>query len=209
MDVADFEKEYTNITFLKIQDEKCIKTGYINTSYITLKKRATGWDKALYYFGVENTTFEFIWFIEDDVFFYNEDTLLQIDNNYNKDDLLSAKYIENKESDKKWGHWNKIDILDYTSPFYRGMMCVVRFSKMMMTHINEYAAKHKTLFFLEVLFPTLAIKKEAIYSSPKEYENVHWRYTFTRKDIIATHLYHPVKKMDDHILFRSFLNGKT
>ena len=36
------------------------------------------WDKALYYFTCCENNYEHIWFFEDDVFFYNLDTILNI-----------------------------------------------------------------------------------------------------------------------------------
>jgi hypothetical protein len=63
----EFKNKYKNIDFIQIEDEKCKSNGYIDTNFI-IKKLISGWDKALYYFGVENKNHDFIWFIEDDVF---------------------------------------------------------------------------------------------------------------------------------------------
>ena len=49
-DLVDFKNNYINITFIKIEDEKCKQHGYIDTNF-TLNKLISGWDKALYYFG--------------------------------------------------------------------------------------------------------------------------------------------------------------
>ena len=68
---------------------------------------------------------------------------------------MSNKFGENT-SKIDW-HWYCIEI-EYPLPYYNGMMCIVRFSNSMMNCINDYAKKHNTLFFLEALFPTIAIK---------------------------------------------------
>jgi hypothetical protein len=101
--LVEFETNYTNIKFIKVEDEKCKSNGYIDTSF-TLKKLISGWDKALYYFGIEYIDNDFIWFIEDDVFFYNEDTLLQIDNQYINSDFLSNNFYENSNGTKDTWH---------------------------------------------------------------------------------------------------------
>jgi hypothetical protein len=67
--LVDLIKNYNNITFIKVENEKCNLNGYIDTNF-AIKKLISGWDKALYYFGIQDTNYDFIWFMEDDVFFY-------------------------------------------------------------------------------------------------------------------------------------------
>jgi hypothetical protein len=81
-------------------------------------------------------------------------------------------------------------------------MCVVRFSNNMLKCILEYAKKNKTLYFMEALFPTTAIKNNLKYNTPIEFTNIHYRYNFEKKDINKTNLYHPVKDLNNHINFR-------
>jgi hypothetical protein len=200
-DLTDFN--YMNITFVKVENKKCKLTGYIDTSF-TLKKLISGWDKALYYFGVEDKTYDFIWFMEDDVLFYSEDTITRIDNQYVNDDLLSNTYNVNKDGNKSTWLWRRIHIREYRPPYYCGMMCVVRFSRKMMNCINTYAYKMKTLFFLEALFPTIAIKNKLLYSNPPEFKKILYQHNF-RGEIVNKYIfYHPVKDLQKHISFRSF-----
>jgi hypothetical protein len=200
-DLKEFISNYNNIIFIKVEDAKCKLNGFIDTNF-TLNKLISGWDKALYYFGVENTNYDFIWFMEDDVFFNSEDTVKRIDNQYIDDDLLSNSYTENKNGDKKTWLWNKINI-QYTPPYYNGMMCAVRFSKKMMQCINNYACKNKTLCFLEALFPTIAIKNNLKYNNPSEFNSIYYRKEFGKQDININNLYHPVKDVNKHICFRN------
>jgi hypothetical protein len=199
-DLSTFIHDYSNITFIQVKNEICKLNGYINANF-TLKKLISGWDKALYYFGVENTNYDFIWFMEDDVFFHNEDTIVQIDNQYIDDDLLSNTYGENTDGNKNTWHWCRITI-QYTPPYYNGMMCCVRFSKTMMNCIYDYASTHNTLFFLEALFPTIAIKNNLKYNTPSEFKNIYYRRNFKKPDINPNYLYHPVKDLNNHIDFR-------
>lgn len=200
-DLSDFKNNYQNINFIKIEDEKCKLNGYIDTNFC-LKKLISGWDKALYYFGVEDKNHDFIWFIEDDVYFFNEDTICEIDNQYINDDLLSRGYGENSNGHTESWFWNKINI-NYLPPYYCGMMCVVRFSKNMIECINNYAIENKTLFFLEALFPTIAIKNNLKCTNPNEFHNIHWRHIFEKENINIKNFYHPVKDLNDHISFRN------
>jgi hypothetical protein len=202
-DLYEFISNYNNINFIQIEDINCKLNGYTNTNF-TLNKKISGWDKALYYFGVENNIYDFIWFLEDDVFFNNEYTLLQIDSQYD-DDLLSNNYEINVNGNKNTWHWAGITI-NYSPPYYNGMMCAVRFSNRMMKCINNYAKKQNELFFLEALFPTVAIKNELKCNTPNEMKNISYRNYFDHEDISEENLYHPVKDLDKHIYFRTRKN---
>jgi len=204
--LSNFINNYKNITFIQIEDSKCKLNGFIDTCF-TLHKLITGWEKALYYFAVEYqyNNHKFIWFIEDDVFFYNENTIIQIDEQYINDDLLSNDYRINSDGNKNIWLWNRINI-QYSPPWYEGLMCVARFSNNMLKCILEYAKKYKTLFFLEALFPTTAIKNNLKYSTPIEFTHIYpgpiYGPGFKEKDINKTNLYHPVKDLNQHINFR-------
>lgn len=199
-DLYDFINNYSNIIFIKVKDETCKLNGYINTNFM-IPKLISGWDKSLYYFGIENKDYDFIWFLEDDVFFYNEDTLIKIDNQYINHDLLSNYYEENNNGANNYWHWRSINI-EYSPPYYNGMMCIVRFSRKMISFINNYAYENKTLFFLEALFPTIAVKNNLQYSNPIEFINIYWRHNFEKENININNLYHPIKELNNHIYFR-------
>jgi len=139
--------------------------------------------------------------MEDDVFFHNEDTLVRIDNKYMYDDLLSKKPDQVNNGDRKDWHWGITDIkFDY--PHYGGMMCCVRMSRNMLESIHNYAKKHKTLFFIEPMFPTIAIKNNLKYSNPDEFNTIFWKHDFKEKDVNANGLFHPIKDLDKHESFR-------
>jgi len=82
------------------------------------------------------------------------------------------------------------------------MMCAVRLSKNLINKINEYAKKYNTLFFLEVLFPTVTIKNNLKFNNPEELKEIHWKSEFEKNNILKANLYHPVKNLDNHIIFR-------
>ena len=57
-DCTFLKNKYTNITFIQINNNKCKLRGYLDVNYM-IKKDISGWDKALYYFGVENIHYNF------------------------------------------------------------------------------------------------------------------------------------------------------
>ena len=56
------------------------------------------------------------------------------------------------------------------------------------------------------MFPIIAIKNNLIYSTPDEFNEIHWRKDFNVIDINKSNLYHPIKKLDEHITFRNSFN---
>jgi hypothetical protein len=199
-DVTDFKNTYTNIDFITIENQTCQLNGYIDINF-TLNKLITGWEKALYYFGIKNINYDFVWFIEDDVYFYDENTIINIDKQYTKADLLSNRCDININGNKNYWHWNCINI-KYSPPYYNGMMCAVRLSKNMLNCINNYAKLHKTLFFLEALLPTIGIKNNLKCAIIEELSEIHYRHDFEKNNINTKYIYHPVKNLNKHIYFR-------
>jgi hypothetical protein len=202
-------KHYEKINFIQIKYEDCNKYGFKNMTLSVdlknnIKERICGWDKALYYFSKVNNNYDNIWFLEDDVFFYNETTLLNIDSKYMNSDLLTNNYQENLTGYKKFWHWDKIDI-KILPPYYKCMACATRLSKLMISNISDYATKYNTLFFLEVLFPTICKSNKLIYDNPIEFKNIVYREEYNIEDINKFYLYHPVKDTEIHQLFRNKL----
>jgi hypothetical protein len=81
-------------------------------------------------------------------------------------------------------------------------MCAVRFSNSMMKCINDYAKNNNTLFFLEALFPTIAIKNNLKYNNPIQMNNIIYRYDYKEENIDKNNLFHPVKDLTKHIYYR-------
>jgi hypothetical protein len=186
-----------DVKIIQIKDEDCKRDGFVDVCY-TLNKKISGWDKALYYFSTTN--YKFIWFLEDDVFVYNEKTLVDIDSKYSSSDLLTSSYSEKKQS-IGWPHWNKIHIKT-KPPYYKSMVCAVRMSALMLSKIKMYASTYKTLYFLEALFPTVCKSSNLVYHTPDELKTIVYRKIYRNGDIDKVNLYHPVKDLNKHIEFR-------
>ena len=201
-DYNELQTLYSNIKFIKISDNECLKHGFIDSSF-TINKLISGWDKGLLYFSTININYDYVWFMEDDVYFYDENTLINLDNKYPKYDLLSNNIDENSNGDKHYWHWYRINISDYTPPYYNGMMCCIRVSKLLLESIKIYANKHNTIFFLEAFIPTIAIKNNLLLYHPEELNEIHYRYQFEKDNITPFKIYHPVKNIDDHYIFRN------
>lgn len=200
-DYSEIITQYSKINFIQIKNDDCLNGGFKSTSYITVKKHVIGWDKALYYFAHINCIYDYVWFMEDDVYFYDENTLTNIDIKYKDHDILCNSSFEEAKLNEWLWHMIKIKL---QPPYYCGMMCITRFSKNMIDSIKDYASKNNTLFFLEALFPTIAIKYNLkYYINPDEFVTVTHRDKHDLNMINKTNLYHPVKNIESHIEMRN------
>lgn len=186
-----------NIQCIQIKEEDCSKNGFIDVNALSFDK-ITGWEKAVYYFAKVNTTYNQIWFIEDDVFLHNEETILNIDKQYPISDLLTAPYEEKIRNN--W-HWRSIKI-QFPPPYFHAMVCAVRMSGTLLSTIREYAETHKTLFFLEALFPSLCKANGLVYDTPTEMKHIVHMGRYQKENVDVHHLYHPLKDINKHVLFR-------
>ena len=201
IDLTELKKDYSNLEFVQIEDESCVVHNYTKINYF-VKKDITAWEKALFYFHNLNNQFSNIWFIEDDVFFYDENVLFNIDKEYPEEDLLTRFSFNPKENEDKWG---PISLL--TLPIQSAMCCVVRMSKKMLKAIDDFVLVEKRFCFLEILFPTLATTKKLNYKNPKQLDSVLFNpdkkirhKVFT--DLLYTNLFHPVKDIYKHKIYR-------
>jgi hypothetical protein len=206
----DYKEQYSkfnNINIIQINDEECKKKGFVNMNFM-IKKDITSWEKSIYYFSTINTKYNKVWFFEDDVFFNNEKTLLQIDSKYHNSDLLSNNYQENVTGDKDNWHWRKIDI-KHSPPYFKAMACCVRISSSLLSNIKNYANKYNTLFFLEALFPTICKINKMKYDTPSEFRNIIYIKTYEDKEIDENNLFHPVKNITAHKYYREKMLNKN
>jgi len=200
---ADYTAKYAHFSSLhiiQIPNSECSTYGYLNMNFC-MRKSITAWEKAMYYFTRKNRSHDRIWFFEDDVFFHAEDTLRSIDRAYEDGDLLSNQYTENLTGDKSVWNWPHVD-MRLPPPWHHAMCCAIRVTKRLLDTVLDYAEKHKTLFFLEAMFPTLCKQNSLIYHTPSELNYIDYKINFTETDITTKGLYHPIKEINRHRLIR-------
>lgn len=119
----------------------------------------TSWDKSFFFFTYIATQFEYIWFLEYDVFIPSIDAFLHVHNKsmIEKDgrqyDLVTQNSISSEiENISCHGM-----IKDYfPSPHFWSYAFAVRLSRKYLSHLSEYVARNRRLHYLEVLFNTFA-----------------------------------------------------
>jgi hypothetical protein len=162
-DYTLYKTMFPNLFFIKFQHDSYKVNGYTNTQFDN-----TAWDKALYYFAIENKTHKYVWFIDSKLNKCSEQTLLNYDETYEQKqvDLLYNRFNENRNGYKGYWLWNNIDI-KYSNPYYNGELIVTRLSHTMLSKINDYASQYKSLFYIEALLPTVSIKNKLMYLTPE------------------------------------------
>jgi len=193
--VQKWGSEFPKIKFIQIQNSGNFKN---MSSAIAPQLIVGAWDKAIYYFSSMNLEYDAVWFIEDDVYFHNEKTLLNLDAKYTGD--LLTNEITPKSDDMKstwYWHWGLIDI-KVPEPHFRAMVCACRVSRRLLKYVANYAGTHGTLFYLETLFPTLAAHHKLTHVVPKEMNTVVYRKEWNSEDINTNNLYHPMKELYSH-----------
>ena len=203
-----FKNKYKNITFLRIDSNECINAGYynsVNEFWTKPNHKVISWDKALYYFSRIFKNYDNVWLLEDDVFFYDENTIIRIDKKNKNSDLI-IKNINpkiNKFDINKW-HWAKLDKFKdkkWENLAIHSLVCCIRLSKKYLNCLSNYIHKYKKLQFIEILIPTLAIVHKL---NIKYEENLKITYRRKFKNINRFNIYHPFKNLK----FQCFLKSK-
>lgn len=206
-DLSILKEKYSSLRFFQINDDICEKAGYKNSSTAMEHKPTIAWDKAFYYFITQypKDKIKQIWFMEDDVYFYDENILINLDKTYLSADLLCKKYNRyNKQKHKlkhKW-HWDKFNI-EFGAPLYQSMICVCRLSLSLLNQIEKYVNNYNTLTFIEALIPTLCFKNKLNFKTDEKFNSIIWRKKNTKENIDKINFFHPVKEFNIHYEFRN------
>lgn len=193
------------IRIIKIDNKKCENEGFKNTH--SRIRGATSREKALYFFSKNDINYDYIWFIEEDVFIPTIKTLENIDRKYPDQDLLVRDHEMIHKRRDDW-HWklvfnqlqSKLD-LPYASTKGAGI-CAIRCSKKMIDCIQAFVAQHNTLFFCETMFNTIALHNRLVVKDIKELKTITWRRIWKKHEINIDNLYHPVKSIERQYEFR-------
>ena len=187
----------TPIRIIQVDETLCIQHNYTHSSTAANMKDIIAWDKALYYFNHVETGYENVWFIEDDVFFVSEKTVLDIDQKYPKSDLISAFHDINHNGDASvgWNHWFNI-IHRIEPPWAHSLVCACRLSRRLLKRVDEYL-HDRHLIFIESLFNTLALHNSYEITTPSELSTIYYDHKWTEDQIVdPTRIYHPIKSLE-------------
>ena len=188
---------YPSVQIIQVMDRECRDQGFVNSSHMEnaslVFNEIIAWDRALCYFSKRE--YELVWFFEEDAFFYDEETIAAIDRQYPVSDLLCAdKERESLPDEWQW-FWPAIHI-EFSRPYFHAPICATRMSKRLLKEITDYAEMHRTLFFIEAMFPTLCVHHQLLYDIPKELKDtIRWRHDWNTTNTDRVRIFHPIKDM--------------
>ncbi len=208
---------FSKVKIIQIENQECEKAGYIHAGDIpAYTSPVLGWDKALYYFGNINNNYEYVWFLEDDVFLKSEYTVKQIDDQNLIEDLLAFNTVEHKlETGEQYPNiwwWHSIYLKNLNqknseglkSPFYMSLTFHARLSKTLLTKIKEHASVYNTLYFHEAIIPSICARYNLKYRNLDSFNPVSQPSSELPIDskqlMFTTHkdsFFHPVKNKQE------------
>jgi hypothetical protein len=188
------------INILQISSDESEQAGYKGGTLLIPDGGASAWCKAIYYFCELNTTsYDAIWFIEDDVFIPSVHTLKNLDTLYpsHSSDVLSTDYIKTEVDSNHWHYQLNKGLIDL--PWAGGMVMAIRVSLRLIREIKLLTRKNKKLLMAELLFHTVAIHHGFnIVVAPE----LKWLVTskiWDDNEIHENGLFHPIKSYERHL----------
>jgi hypothetical protein len=113
-------KKNNFINLIQIDNDECKKHSFVflETQYNdTSDKNIYSWEKAIYYFNYINTDFDYVWFIEDDVFISSIEAIIKLENKCDNYDLVCAAndkgLIETSKNTWMWNYALRSTALKY------------------------------------------------------------------------------------------------
>lgn len=188
------------IPIIRVDSADAEKAGFKGSVLWTMD-RACSRDKALYHFCRIDTSYDFIWFIEDDVLVPRATTIYDIDRKYPTADLLSKSNDISHGRHTNW-HWPHIfKQMSLDPPYATSLISVIRASKGLMKCIDAHGSKNGGLFIDEALFNTLALQNQLTTITPEEFSSIQWEEPSIQSNIQVNKIqhhkfYHPIKSMN-------------
>lgn len=226
------KKQYKNINFIEEDRGVSRISGFKGWKDLGQPGRAYAHEKALYYLTANKVSHDHIWMLDEDVFLFNEKTLINIDLKHPDEDyltrnILCEKFFSPEEWKNLWGDGRGIkglkegrvykDLVGFPrlsdGPIYQSINKATRISKLMLTSILSYAEHNHRLFFRDYYLPTSAVYNNMKYSFPIEMQTISqarcsaWR----QHELNSRCIFAPMsnKKIDDgfyeHDEVRNFL----
>jgi len=201
-------------TIIHIEDSTCEKHGYLNCQITgqqvnsIVNKTPMANDKMLYYFCEVNFDIDFLFCFEYDVFIPSIQVLRDLIKKYNRYDLVVPNNFLKTDKVLDW-HWkNIIDKIE--GPYYYSMICAMGISRNLLNYIKDYVLQKKTLFFVEVMFNTIAMQNNLKVKDAFELKSIVWMGAWDIDEflLLPNNLFHPKKDLSSFGYYRNEIEKK-
>lgn len=193
---------------LHLTDQLCLDNGYYNSHppETHIKKNPIAWDKAMLFLCEIFPCFEYVWIFEDDCFIPSINTILNLHEKYSNFDFVSANNKLNNSTKPQDWHWRSI-YNKINPPYYYSMVCGCGMSNKLLEEIKKYVKANKTLFYIEVMFNTLAMQANLKVTDAKELKSIVWMGDWDIDEflLLPNNIFHPLKDIGNHKNLRNEL----
>jgi hypothetical protein len=183
-------------------DQHLISNGFINLTRADHIKKPSAWDKAFYQIHQQQllSSYDYFFFIEDDVYSTNYDSLIDFIKECNKyDSDLITKSVRTQNHFPTWKRWKEQYISELLTP-RQSFNPICRLSKDLIEKIFEYRDTINKFNFHEIIFASLCVQHSLKYIEyinhielKAHFGSIAFEPIFTF-DTIPNHLInHPVK----------------
>jgi hypothetical protein len=208
--ISDENKPVENIeikaTVVRLDDSICVNSGFINSNISDnsthIKKNPIAWDKMLYYFCRINTSYDFVWVFEDDCFIQSVKTIENLNKKYSKFDLVTPNDFLKTDNLLDW-HWRSL-VDKIEAPYYYSMVCACGISKKLLKAIDKYVQQKNELFYIEVMFNTLAHHNKLKVKDVFELKSIVWMGNWELDEflLLPNNIFHPKKELNKFESYR-------
>lgn len=198
--------ETKNVTLVRLDDSICRNTGFINSNISDnsthIKKNPIAWDKMLYYFCRITSSYDFVWVFEDDCFIPNVSVIEDLHFRYNKFDLVVPNHVLKTDNLLDW-HWKSV-VDKINPPYYYSMVCGCGISRNMFKVIDNYVKENNELFYIEVMFNTLAHHNKLKVTDALELKSIVWmgKWELNEWLLLPNNVFHPKKELSKFEKYR-------
>lgn len=202
-----FDRVINGVDYIQMSDAKCKHLGYagcnIDGKSTHIQKEVIAYDKCIYALcETYLDMFDYVWIFEDDVFIPCIDTIKNLNEKYGSYDLVTPNNFHRNNNALDW-HWKHI-VDKIQPPYYFSMVCAMGISRAMLNKIKEYVEEYNQLFYIEVMFNTIAMQNNLSAISPLELKSIVWMGDFGINEwlLLPDNIFHPLKQIDDHDYYR-------
>ena len=209
--ICDDEQEFNvvNDGIIHISDELCKNWKYvdsnINSTSTHIKKNPIAWDKMLLFFCEFAQEYDFVWVFEDDCFIPSVETIQHMHLKYRNFHLVTPNNFLNDGKQMDW-HWRDI-YPKIKGPYAYSMVCACGISRDVLNEVKRYKEREGTLFYIEVMFNTLALQKGLKVIDAFELKSIVWMGEWGLDEflLLPNNIFHPRKDIDNYYDIRKMI----
>jgi len=201
-----------NTILFRVNSDKCKENGYYGTNIkgaTHIDKEVVAMDKFLYLFSHKSNwtygEYDNVWVFEDDVFIPSVETIINLNEKYKTQDLVTPRNEPKLDNVPDW-HWRFIFDKIFP-PYFSSMACAIMVSKKMLKEISIYVSIEESLFYVEAFFNTLAMQATLPVTDAKELKSIVWQgeWNIEHFNNLPNNCFHPKKDIENYGYYRAEL----